>query len=340
IARRMVWRGWATRTEVPRILAQILLEGTLERELQIEDIRTVRDLMEVWLGEVIMPRVELKPASKLSTRNAARRVTRGLGDHRLDRLSRLAIDQWLAVRQREGDSATTIKLDLVMLRVAWRWGQQVGACPPRELALPKVRAVPKNEKRTPTPGEVARVVEWLETKAKPWVSLVVKLQAGLGCRIGELADLTWDRVDLEQGTVTLEGKTGRRTVPLTGALAQALADAPRTAERISGRAHKTVVFTTNQKLADACDALEIERFTTHGLRRLAVDTLARSGVDVGTAAAMLGHSPAVMLQAYRQVTLEDLGAAARALSATTPRGQVVAFPSGHNLRSQLGEDAD
>ncbi len=42
-----------------------------------------------------------------------------------------------------------------------------------------------------------------------------------------------------------------------------------------------------------------------GLRRAAVDSLLRAGVDVGTACAILGHSPAVMLTRYRRATLDD-----------------------------------
>ena len=50
---------------------------------------------------------------------------------------------------------------------------------------------------------------------------------------------------------------------------------------------------------------ELGPFTPHGLRRLVVDRLARAGVDVGTAAALLGHSPTVMLQHYRAVNDGD-----------------------------------
>ncbi|MEO0600377.1 MAG: hypothetical protein AAF211_03020, partial [Myxococcota bacterium] len=125
----MVWRGWATRTELPRILAELLLDGTTDRGLGIEDISTVRDLMEVWLGETMMPRSDIAERTKWATRSSARRVVRGLGDCRLDRLARLAIDQWVAQRQRSGDGATTIRSDLATLKRAWRWGQHVGASP-------------------------------------------------------------------------------------------------------------------------------------------------------------------------------------------------------------------
>jgi integrase len=58
-------------------------------------------------------------------------------------------------------------------------------------------------------------------------------------------------------------------------------------------------------IRDACDDLELERFTPHGLRRAAVDAFQRAGVDVGSAAAYLGHSPQVMLEKYRTASLDD-----------------------------------
>ena len=64
-------------------------------------------------------------------------------------------------------------------------------------------------------------------------------------------------------------------------------------------------------LARASAATGCPRFTAHGLRRHAVDALARSGVDSSEAAALLGHSETVMLRYYRTVRLSDLEAIAR-----------------------------
>ncbi|MEM6929221.1 MAG: site-specific integrase [Myxococcota bacterium] len=337
----MVWRGWANRTELPRFLAEVLVEGgeEAERDIEIEEIRTVKDLLEVWLGEVVMPRTDLKARSKKNSEDSARRIVGGLGVHRVERLSRLAIDKWVASRQRRGHGSTTIRLDLVTLKAAWTWGRQVGACPRDDFTFPKVRPVPKHPKTTPSRRDVERVIQWLDLNCKPWVALVVRLQAALGCRIGELGELTWARVDLDAGTAVLEGKTGRRVVPLVGSVVEVLEAAPRTSAYVSGRSPRTVRSKVNELLGVACQAIGIEAFTSHGLRRLAVDTLARSGVDAGSAAAMLGHSPATMLQAYRRVSHEDLVGAARALSRNRARGTVVAFPGGHNERSQNDDDS-
>ena len=58
-------------------------------------------------------------------------------------------------------------------------------------------------------------------------------------------------------------------------------------------------------LRAACARAGVPRFTPYGLRRSAVDAMARAGVDVATAAAITGHSPEVMLRLYRTVTADD-----------------------------------
>jgi hypothetical protein len=59
-------------------------------------------------------------------------------------------------------------------------------------------------------------------------------------------------------------------------------------------------------LVVACEKREIEPFTFHGLRRLMTDTCQRRGVDVGTYAALMGHTAEEALRHYRQPTVDDL----------------------------------
>ena len=73
-----------------------------------------------------------------------------------------------------------------------------------------------------------------------------------------------------------------------------------------GVSRHTVTGHIGQYVDRACDALELERWTSHGIRRMCVDTAIRAGVKVPMAAKMFGHSPVVMLTMYNQVTDDDL----------------------------------
>ena len=61
----------------------------------------------------------------------------------------------------------------------------------------------------------------------------------------------------------------------------------------------------NTHLAEACEALGIPRFTSHAMRRSMADLLARWGVDIATAALLLGMSPEVMMRYYRKPKAQD-----------------------------------
>ncbi len=90
-------------------------------------------------------------------------------------------------------------------------------------------------------------------------------------------------------------------------------------------------------LGRACTRAGVPRFTAHGLRRLAVDAMVRSGVDVATAAGFLGHSVSVMLGHYRQVSREDKRQALASTGlAEVPRGEVVPFPGAAEAGGEEG----
>lgn len=336
--RRTVWVGWGTRDEAQAAILDRVSRGIEGLAPRIVDVVTVADLLATWVGTVVDQRADLSDRSIEAIRGrkpqeddpperrderaggAVRRIVDGIGLHELVRVTTPSLEDWVRRRQRLGNGSHTVRFDLGILRAAWRWGRAVGATPDRELVLPRVRAVAKREKRTPAVGEIRAVARWLREHAPPWCLPLLRLQAATGARIGEVARLTAADFDLEEGSVRLEGKTGSRVVPVRREeLRDALALAGQEHARRGRRPSATTVWGVRPGTADqilryvheANDALELPRWTTHGLRRLAVDSYARRGVDVGTAAALLGHSPQVMISAYRQVSMDDKRKGAR-----------------------------
>ena len=165
-------------------------------------------------------------------------------------------------------------------------------------------------------------------KLDGWPRLAVRLLAATGARVGEVAGLRWQDVDWQARAVRLDGKTGERWVPLGDSVVVELrawaGEAPVAAEYVLGVVPKTSINALQViHLPKACEAAEVPRFTPHGLRRSAVDALLRAGVEVAAAAAFSGHSPEVMLRAYRRVTMEDKRKAlAQAALSDLPRGEV------------------
>lgn len=327
--RIVVWSGWATPQEARRAVASALARGPVGPQVfAVRDVRTVRDLLRYWLGGQ-QERPELSAYTRRGYRSSARRIAAALGPCQLSRLDQPAIERWRADALRRYAPAT-VRADLSVLRAAWSWGRSVGLCQDRSLPAIRVAGGPVRLRTTPSAADVAAVAAHLDG----WPRIALLLLAGTGARIGEIAALRWDDVVLARGraTATLCGKTGTRTVPLLGDLPAVLEawkrEQPENASRVLGVAHATVTSEFGPRLlADACSRADVPRFTPHGLRRAAVDALARAGADVAAAAALLGHSPSVMWDHYRNVTSDDIRSAGEvARLGQLPAGAVVPFP--------------
>ena len=213
--------------------------------------------------------------------------------------------------------------------MAWAWGRSIGGCPDRSLDIPHVAPKPVRELYTPTAGEVAAVVRHLTG----WQRELVSLQWATGCRVGELAALLVEDVDLERAELVVgrhvgARKTGVRRVPLHAdtipLLARLIGDrvgpAPLWPATFEAMRHGL-----NGAVASACRAARVPVWTTHALRRAYVIRAIRAGVDVATLATITGHSVQELLVTYRQVQDEDRRAAVKLLPGALPRGEIRQF---------------
>lgn len=327
---RTVWSGWATPDACLRRVAELVAECGAEPDAPspaeaTAEVQTVRDLLECWVASQ-QARADLTRFAKRSYRSCATHVAAGLGAVRLDRVSPTALEGYRDRRCHAGAATATVHRELKVLRAAWQWGREIGACPDRDLPRVKLTVRPKREKRTPSPGEVGAVLEQLDG----WPRLAVFLLYSTGARIREVASLTWADVDLRTGTLALTGKGSTRHVPvLPEVVAELRAWGPGEpdASVLGVTTNLVCSHLSSRHLSAACEAAKVPRFTPHGLRRAAEDRLARAGVDVATYAAILGHSPQVALQHYRRATPADCRAAVKAAGlGAVPGGTVLAFP--------------
>lgn len=327
--KRTVWTGWASRAEAQQLVAGMVAEGiqppapARADEVHLDDVRTVGDLLDVWVA-MQEDRQDCSPRTVAVYTGAADRIAPIVGHVLLDRMS---IRQMVLIRDtmlRAGRAPRTVLLDLQRLQAAWRWGQEMTIAPLHPLPLPSVR-LPKESKRTPSPAEVAAVLEQVTI---PWRHLAIRLMYQTGARIGEVASIKWDDVDFQRGVVTVRGKTGPRPIPLQREMLHELQQLAAVSSRpeVLSVTYNTARVGIQRELARACEAAGVQPWSSHGFRRAAVDQLLRAGVDIGTAAALLGHSPQVMLQHYRQATADDLvQAVQRARLGVLPAGDVVEF---------------
>ncbi len=186
-----------------------------------------------------------------------------------------------------------------------------------------LQANPASRVEIPNPqNERDRVLteeEWgrLHQAAKPHLRPVLLTAYQLGQRFGEIVSLTWDRVDLRRGFITLRSqdtktKTGRR-IPMT-------ADVRSTLQRLAkirsltnnhvftykGRPLQRISRSFRTALSDA----GITDFRFHDLRHCASTNLRRAGVDTATAMKIVGHKSEKMWKRYNSIEERDLTEAA------------------------------
>jgi integrase len=168
--------------------------------------------------------------------------------------------------------------------------------------------------------EMARLLEACKASRARDLYPAVLLALSTGMRRAELLGLTWDRVDMKAGRITLEHtKNGeRRMVPLQG---EALAAVRELVRRLDTpllfpsrrHAHKPVDLRTHWETA--LRLAGIEDFKFHDLRHTAASYLAMSGADMLTIADVLGHKTLAMVKRYAHLSDQHKAAALARMNA-------------------------
>ena len=213
-------------------------------------------------------------------------------------------------------STQTINNDHIVLKhclnVAVRRGLLAGN-PAARVPMPN----PQNER-----DRVLSEEEWgkLYHAAKTHLRPVLLLAYQLGQRMGEIVNLSWDRVDLKRGFIMLRSidtktKTSRE-VPMTP-------DVKLTLQRLAKvrSLHSRHVFLYKRKpLRDFRTAFRtamteagVSGFRFHDLRHCAATNLRRAGVDTTTAMQIVGHTSPQMWKRYNHIQEGDLTQAANKL---------------------------
>lgn len=288
------WTGWATIAEADRAVAAIACGQAAPGQA----VDTVRDLLSYWLGAQEQ-RTDFSASSLRIRTQQCKALAAELSAVKLDRLDRVALEGYRNRRMARA-APRTVGGEMGCLRTAWRWGREMGLTPDRELPQVTIRIVARRTTPIPSRSTIQAAVAGMSG----WSRLAVLLLEGTGCRLGEIASLTWDRVDLQNEEIQVRGKTGLRLVPLSPALVRELKNAPRVGSLVLGRGYAAAKNLARFIWA-ACDAASVPRFSPQGLRKAAVGALYRSGVDIGTAASFMGHSPAVALKHYREASEGD-----------------------------------
>ena len=321
--RHTLWTGWATREDAMQAAIDAAM-GAPERphrpKRATSGIDTVDFLIRAWLADQ-RQRPDLSPYTLAHYERGAVVVTEYAGDLSVLRITVGSLEE-VKRRLLRVYAPSTTRQHLRVLRIAWSWARARGYL---HTDLPPVRQPKvKTEKYTPSSADVGAMLRALD-QSRSVAAGAVRMMYATGARRGEASGITWADVNESAGVMVLRGKTGPRPFPLSAQVKEILRPLPRKGLTIYGASHATVYKAVHKTLRLACDRAGVQRFTAHALRRAAVDAMAEAGIDVGTAGALLGHTPEVMLRHYRQARGASLARAAAVLG-TVPDAKVLPFP--------------
>ena len=152
-----------------------------------------------------------------------------------------------------------------------------------------------------------------------------------GMRKGEILNLKWSDIDLDQKTLTLEKtKTNRRrTIPLSGILLQEVKRLPKRSKYVfpnqNGNPFTDIKRSFHTALKRAC----IENFRFHDLRHTFASHLVMSGHNIRVVQQLLGHADIKTTTRYSHLSKQHLEEAVNCLS--------VRYGIGTNLAPQPTE---
>lgn len=315
------------RREAEALEAKWKLEARQQRLWGIQPSRTFDELMIAYLK-----------ATQDTKRSASRdlssikRLKVYFSGRELGNLKRADVRGYIEHRKAHGVTGATINREVGLLsgsinyaRKEWDW----------EIPNPAERMrlnEGEGRKRFASVAEVTALINAAEgNRHAPYLADLIRLAINTGCRRGELLGLRWSQVDLNAGTLKLEGKDTKsgkaRIVPLNQDARRALQsraryraencpDSLRVFCRRSGAGVASVKTSWTKVLRKA----GLEDFHFHDLRHTCGSWLVQSGVPLAAVKEVLGHSTIRMTERYAHHAPENIRAAVEKLSALSQTG--------------------
>ncbi len=255
------------------------------------------------------------PATLTAYRSDIQRFLGWLGRDDTRAFTRDAVLRWAAHLQQEGYAQAGCQRRLCALSEFGRWMVRRGDLERSPLdGVPR----PRRPRRLPRPIPHSRAMAVLPG-ATPAEMAMVGLMRFAGLRVGEVAALCAEDVDLGAGRLILRQGKGRRdrALPIIQQLAAVLGPVLPAAGPIF-RAPRGGPL-TRKAISRRLDALAqragVPRFTPHQLRHTFATEAIRAGVRPRTLQQLMGHSDLATTALYVEVAGIDIEEAARALEA-------------------------
>ena len=168
---------------------------------------------------------------------------------------------------------------------------------------------PRGRVRFLSDDERGRLLLECKKSSNEYLYIIVLLALSTGMRQGEIMNLTWDQVDLENNRITLlKTKNGEiRVVPLAGKARNDIEEFSKIRNLNSsllfpGRRNPKSPIDIRNPWNQAVTNAQLEDFRFHDLRHTAASYLAMSGATLAEIAEVLGHKTLQMVNRYAHLS--------------------------------------
>lgn len=237
------------------------------------------------------------------------------GHYRPDQITTDLCRSYAKQRMDSGISQGAVHTELGHLRSAMTFAERnrmITAAPHIERP-----AKPTPKERFLTKDEVLRLIDNADA---PHIGLAIHLLFATAGRVGAVLDLTWDRVDMDRGTINLRlddarTRKGRAIVPINKGLMAALQHARDAAlsDHVIEWGGKRVA-SIRKGFEGAVRRARLRDVTLHTIRHSAAVAMVSSGIPITQVAQYLGHSnTAITFSTYGRFAPGHLTEAAEVL---------------------------
>jgi len=229
------------------------------------------------------------------------------------------IQQYVEERIEEGTANATINRELAALKRMLNLGAK--QTPPIVDRVPHIPMLRENNVRKGffEHGDFIKLREALPEHLRGFITFAYKT----GWRLGEVEELTWDKVDLKNGVVRLDPGEAKNSEPRSVVVDAELLEVLNRQWKLRGKSGSVLPFVfLNAKGTDrikqfvkswrtACKNAKIGKRLFHDFRRSAVRNMVRAGVPERVAMTISGHKTRSVFERYNVVSEEDLRHAAQ-----------------------------
>lgn len=312
--------AWGTRAE-----ADAAVHEAVTRERLVEaghapppdDELTVAELLDSWIAA--LADIGRIARSTLRTyQSSVNALKRYIGNHRVVDVSRRTLDRYIAQRFKDKVKAGGIRSDAKIWGAAIRWaidGEHITL--ERAPAFPPVHYEPERGSEAPPLGVLRQMLQHLESHPEEsffeFAADVLQFMLLSGARIAEAWALAW--ADVDDGWVTLRGKTGERRIPASARAMQIITAQPRNRPRVLS---DVSLSTFKRRIYEVLKALPwsdwgSRELRSHDMRAFFVHRCYQQNLPVHVSSHMAGHSPGVALKFYVSAQPSELTASMQRL---------------------------